>query len=99
MFTPASALPLNPRQRDRLESLLRAGSTPQKVARKCKVVLLAAEGMANNAIAQQIGMSRPTVIATRAAFAQGGVEAIERKQKRKRSRRILTPVLEQKILD
>jgi transposase len=99
MFTPASALPLNPMQRDRLESLLRAGSTPQKVARKCKVILMAAEGMPNNAIAQQIGMSRPTVIATRAVFAQGGVEAIERKQKRKRSRRILTPALEQKILD
>jgi transposase len=99
MFTPASALSLNPTQKDRLESLLRAGSTPQQLARKCEVILLAAEGMPNNAIAQQVRMSRPTVIATRAAFAQGGVEAIGRKQKRMRSRRVLTPVLEQKILD
>jgi transposase len=99
MFTPATALCLNPPQKDVLESLARAGSTPQLLARKCEVVLLASEGVPNNAIAQQTGLSRPTVIATRAAFAGGGVEAIRRRQKRKRSRRVLTPELEQKILD
>src|ERR1700693_5422811 len=69
------------------------------VARKCEAILLAAEGVANNAIAQQTRLSRPTVIATRAAFTQGGVEALRRRQRRKRSRRVLTPELEQKILD
>jgi transposase len=82
-----------------LESLARAGSTPQLLARKCKVVLLASEGTPNNAIAQHTGLSRPTVIATRAAFVGGGVEAIRRRQRRQRSRRVLTPELEQKILD
>src|SRR6202011_4213953 len=38
-------------------------------------------------------------IATRAAFTQGGVEALRRRQRRKRSRRVLTSELEQKILD
>jgi transposase len=99
MFTPATALPLHPSQKNVLESLARAGSTPQLLARKCGVVLLAAEGVPNNAIAQRTGLSRPTVIATRAAFADGGVEALRRRQKRKRSRRVLTPELEQKILD
>ena len=99
MFAPATALSLDQVQRQLLESLLRAGSTPQRVARKCEVVLLASEGLSNNAIAQQMGLSRPTVIATRAAFARGGVETIRQKQKRKRSRRVLTPALEQKILD
>jgi len=99
MFAPATALSLDQAQRQLLESLLRAGSTPQRVARKCEVVLLASQGLSNNAIAQQMGVSRPTVIATRAAFRSGGVEAIRQKQKRKRSRRVLTPALEQKILD
>src|SRR5438552_13474157 len=99
MFAPATALSLDQAQRQLLESLLRAGSTPQRVARKCEVVLLASAGLSNNAIAQQMGVSRPTVIATRAAFTRGGVEAIRQKQKRKRSRRVLTPALEQKILD
>src|SRR2546428_6037282 len=99
MFAPATALSLDQAQRQLLESLLRAGSTPQRVARKCEVVLLASAGLSNNAIAQQMGVPRPTVIATRAAFTRGGVEAIRQKQKRKRSRRVLTPALEQKILD
>lgn len=99
MFTPAAAISLAPAQKHVLESLARAGGTPQLLARKCEVILLASEGMANNAIAQQTGLSRPTVIATRAAFTDGGVEAIGKPQRRKRSRRVLTPELEQKILD
>jgi transposase len=99
MFTPATALALEPSQKQVLEALARAGSTPQSVARKCKVILLAAEGLSNNRIAQQTGLSRPTVIATRAAFDRDGVEAIRRRQTRQRSRRVLTPELEQKILD
>jgi hypothetical protein len=39
------------------------------------------------------------VIATRTAFARGGVEAMRQRQKRQRSRRVLTPEWEQKILD
>ena len=99
MFTPAAALALDPLQKHALESLARAGSTPQKVARKCEVILLAAEGIPHNAIAQKTGLSRPTVIATRAAFVRGGVEALRQRQKRKRSRRVLTPELERRILD
>jgi transposase len=99
MFTAADALPVDSAQRQALESLARAGSTPQLVARKCQVILLASAGTSNNAIAQCTGLSRPTVIATRAAFRDGGVEAIRRRQKRKRSRRVLTPELEQKILE
>ena len=99
MFPPASAVLLEPSQKQVLESLARAGNTPQRVARKCEVILLAAEGVPNNAIAHQTGLSRPTVIATRAAFARGGVETLQQRQKRKRSRRVLTPELEQRILD
>ena len=99
MFTPATALSLNPAQQRLLEWLSQAGSTPQGLARKCDVILLASQGMANNAIAQQVGLSRPTVIAARATFARGGVEAMRQKQKRRRSRRVLTPELEQRILD
>ena len=72
---------------------------PAVVARKCKVILLASEGVSNSGIAQQTGLSRPTVIAARAAFARGGVEAIGQRQKRARSRRVLTPEWERKILD
>ena len=99
MFTPATALALDPPQKLALESLARAGTTPQSVARKCQAILLASAGVANNAIAQQTGLSRPTVIAARTAFGHGGLEALRKRQTRKRSRRVLTPELQQKILD
>jgi transposase len=99
MFTPATALPLDPSQKHALESLARAGTTPQSVARKCQVVLLASAGVANNSIAQQTGLSRPTVIAIRTVFGRDGVGALRQRQKRKRSRRVLTPELQQRILD
>ena len=99
MFTPAVALAIDPGQTERLESLLRSGLTPQRMARKCRVILRASQGVANHAIAQQTGLSRPTVIATRQAFAQGGVEGISQPHKRKKSSPILTPELQQKIVD
>jgi transposase len=99
MFARAAALAVEEVQRRQLESLARAGTTPQRMARKCQVILLASEGVSNHSIAQQTGLSRPTILAARAAFAKRGIEAIREPQKRKRSRRTLMPELEQKILD
>jgi DNA-binding CsgD family transcriptional regulator len=99
MFTPAPALVLDVTQRQALESLARTGATPQSVARKCQVILLASQGVSNNQIAEHTGLSRPTVIATRAAFTRQGMNAIGRRQTRQRSRRVQTPELEQTILD
>lgn len=98
MFTSAAALRIEEGQKRELESLARAGTTPQRLARQCRVVLLAGQGVPNHAIAQQTQLSRPTVIATRAAFARGGIQALRRTRKRKKSRPVLTPELEQKIL-
>lgn len=99
MFSPAAATSLQESQVQQLKGLARAGTTTQRVARRCRVILLAHEGTSNSSIAQQLGLSRPTVIATRAAFLRGGIVAIQRDPKRKRSRRVLSKELEQRILD
>src|SRR6184192_800448 len=99
MFTRAAALRLDEAQKQQLESWARAGTTPQRVARKCEAILLASQGVSNHSIAQQTGLSRPTVLATRAAFSRRGCEALRQPQKRQGSRRVLTSELEQKILD
>ena len=99
MFAPASAVVIGPEQRRDLEVLVRAGNTPQSVARKCRVILLAGQGVPNSSIARQTGMSRPTILAVRSAFAEGGVAALAQRQKRKRTRPVLTAATEQKILD
>jgi transposase len=99
MFTPATAVVISPEQRTGLEALVRAPSTAQGVARKCRAILLASDGLSNSAIAKLTGMSRPTVLAARAAFAQAGVAALTARQTRKRTRPVLTAATEQKILD
>ena len=99
MFAPAALLSLEEAQVVQLESLARAGTTTQRVARRCRIILLAHRGTANNSIARQLGVSRPTINATRAAFKKGGMEALQQDAKRKRSGRVLTPELQQKILD
>src|SRR5438309_10403113 len=90
MFASASAVAIEPEQRRELEALRRAGNIPQSVARKCRVILLAGEGLSNSSIARETGLSRPTVLAVRSAFGKGGVAALVQRQKRRRARPVLT---------
>lgn len=99
MFAPASALALSDTQRSQIDALLRNGNTPQKVASRCRIVLLAQQGLSNRSIAQQLNLSRPTVIALRAEFAQQGLTALTGIRRRQRRAKVLTPELEQKIID
>ena len=99
MRSPAPALALSQDQKSELESLLRNGNTPQRTALRCRLLLLAHDGVANQAIAEQLNVSRPTVLAIRSAFAKDGIAAIIAIQRRKRSSKVLTAELEQKILD
>jgi transposase len=81
--------------------LVRSDSTPQKVALRCRLLLLAHEGIANQSIAEQLTLSRPTVFALRDAFAKDGLArlaAVTGIRKRRRRGHVLTPELEQKIV-
>ncbi len=96
MFTPATAIAIESPTIQQLESLVRSGNTPQRIALRCRVILLAGQGVANHSIARELGLSRPTVIAARAAFEDGGVEALTAKPT---LAAVLTPELEREILD
>ena len=99
MFAPASALALSDSQRLHIDALLRNGNTPQKVASRCRIVLLAHQGLSNRSIAQQLELSRTTVSALRAAFAEQVVAARTAIRRRRRRAKVLTPELEHKIVD
>jgi transposase len=99
MPNPASALALSDGQKSELEAMVRNGNTPQKLALRCRLLLLAHQGLANQSIAEQLNLSRPTILAFRTAFAKDGIAAITSIRKRKRRAKVLTPELEQKILD
>ena len=84
MFSAAAPLAVTADQKRELELLVRNGSSPQKVALRCKALLLAHKGVANTSIADQLKVSRPTVLALRAAFAKDGLTAITGVRRRKR---------------
>jgi transposase len=60
----------------RLEQLVRATTGPAGLASRARVVLLAAEGVANQDIAAQVGMSRPTVNRWRARYDAQGIAGL-----------------------
>ena len=95
----AAPLVLSATQKMELEGLVRSGGTPQKVAQRCRLLLLAHQGVANQVIAQQLQLSRPTVLALRGAFSKDGLPAVTGVHKRNRRGKVLTPELEQKIVD
>src|ERR1700722_2731774 len=73
----ATPLELRDGDRERLADLARLPSVPSGLARRARMVLLAAEGMPNAQIARLVGVSRPTVIGWRDRYAQGGIKALE----------------------
>lgn len=99
MLSPSTVINLSSEQRGILETMARAGTTTQRLARRCRVILLAAQGTPNRVIARRVGVSRPTVLAVRAAFAQGGVGSLRRDAVRRRSRRKLIPALEKQLIE
>ena len=73
----APALILRQGDRDQLAELARLPSVPSGLAKRARMVLLAADGMPNAQIARVVGASRPTVIGWRDRYAQGGIAALE----------------------
>jgi Homeodomain-like domain len=69
-------LSLSPEQREQMERWLAAPGTPQGVARRCRIVLAAAEGRLDRSIAAVLQVSRPTVILWRQRFAEQGRESL-----------------------
>jgi transposase len=59
-----------------LERWVGAQRTPQSVAVRARIVLLAGQERSNSQIARQLGVSRPTVIMWRQRFAEDGPHAL-----------------------
>jgi transposase len=77
MARPKLPLMLMDEQRRELARLLKAPSTPQKIARRCRIVMLAAEGLDNDKIAAELSTSPPTVGLWRQRFVDLGLAGLE----------------------
>ncbi|HEX6454395.1 MAG TPA: helix-turn-helix domain-containing protein [Trebonia sp.] len=73
----APALEIPPKDRARLRSWTRSRNIPAALAQRARIVLMAGHGYSNTEIAEQAGVSRPTVIMWRSRYAAGGLGALE----------------------
>jgi transposase len=67
---PAAPLVIDETEREALRALVRARTTEQRLAMRAKVVLAAAEGVANERIAADLGVHKMTVLLWRGRFAR-----------------------------
>jgi putative transposase len=72
----ACAIVLEPEQRAHLQSLSTSRSLPHAVVTRARVILMAAQGIENIAIAKRVGLSRLSVGKWRQRFAEYGVEGL-----------------------
>jgi transposase len=56
--------------------MTRSSSVRAGLAQRARIVLLAAEGLSNTAIAERVGVSRPTVIGWRGRYEQRGIRGL-----------------------
>lgn len=74
----APVISLDAEARAMLSRLARSKTTSVRLARRAQIVLLAADGLENEAIAEQLGLGRVQVGRWRSRYAQGGLTAIEK---------------------
>ena len=74
---PAPALGLREGDREELVRLTRSSSVRAGLAQRARIVLLAADGVSNTAIADSVGVSRPTVIGWRQRYQSRGMAGLD----------------------
>jgi transposase len=85
---PAAALALREGDREELSRLTRSSSVRAGLAQRARIVLLAAEGESNSAIAERVGVSRPTVIGWRHRYRDRGLAGLEDEPRSGRPRHV-----------
>lgn len=77
MSRTTKPLVLDSDQTAHLQGLLRQSKLQQRVARRCRVLLFAAEGMSNVEIGEKVGLHRNAVAGIRKRFSMDGLECLE----------------------
>lgn len=102
MARPKLPFSLSPEQKSELQRLVKAPATPQKIVRRARIALLAAQDEDNNQIASALGTSAVTVGLWRQRFIDLGLAGLEEAPRPGRpsavdpekARRVLTEVVQ-----
>jgi transposase len=79
MIPKATVIRLDRKTRSELEGWLRASTTEQRMVRRARIVLLAADGWASRAIARKVGVMTGVVSVWRTRFAASGIDGLKDK--------------------
>jgi hypothetical protein len=72
----AAVIRLSGKRRRKLEQIIRAGTSPQRLVLRAKIVLAAASGASNTATGREVGCSAATARTWRARFACRGIPGL-----------------------
>jgi transposase len=97
MAYKATEIRLDPETRATLEGWVRAKKTEQRIVRRARIVLLAADGMASRAIAREVGVMTGIVSIWRKRFAASGIAGLVDKP-RPGAKRVYTDATDKRIL-
>ncbi len=89
----AARLVLRDGDRARLEQMTRSATGMAAAAQRARIVLLAADGVANCVIAERVGVSRPTVNQWRARYVEGGIAGLADEPRPGRPRQVDRPAV------
>lgn len=92
-------LPLTEEQRNRLETWVRAKTSPQRVAFRAQICLLSADGLSDTEIANRMKTSRPTVLVWKRRFEEEGPDGLAKDAPRGPSPRRLDDATRQAIVE
>jgi transposase len=85
--------------RSRLESWVRAGTTPQRVAQRARIVLLAAGGASARAIARRLHVNPRTAMLWRRRYQGEGTETLWRDAPGRGRRPTIDPTASSRVLE
>jgi transposase len=95
----APALPLTEGERGQLLEVSRLRSSPQSIALRVRIVLGAAQGIANKALARQLSTTLPTVLLWRARYQAAGLAGIVQDRARSGRPKQISPQQEAAIVE
>lgn len=99
MWLAASALPVSHPDRAELTRWSRASTTEQRLAFRARLLLLAAAGRSNAAIARELSCTRPTVIKWRARYQEQGLAGVREDAPRSGRPRTITAEQERAVVE
>jgi transposase len=99
MWKTTEALPMTMEQKRTLEAWVRARNTPRTVVLRSQICLLASEGIANNAIANKLQTTRPTITLWRKRFQQQGVVGLSEEAPKGPSKRRLSAIKVHEVVE